>query len=115
MRPMCQHNGAVLQVPVQMWRQWAQSRCRCGRGGPNPGADVAVVGVVPAQMWQGRAQSRRRCGQRFSLCVDGCQEAVVRKHDLDVDVGDVDAHQLRRVVRVHLAGLLLLLLYLLLN
>jgi hypothetical protein len=33
----------------------------------------------------------------------------VREHDLDVDVGDMDAHQLRRVVRVHLAVSLLLL------
>ena len=30
-----------------------QSGCRCGRGGPSPGADVGGVGPVPAQMWEG--------------------------------------------------------------
>ncbi len=24
--------AGVSPVPVQMWRGWAQSRCRCGRG-----------------------------------------------------------------------------------
>ena len=33
------------------------SRCRCGRGEPSPGADVAGVSPVPAQL------SRCRCGQ----------------------------------------------------
>ena len=61
-------------VPVQMRQGWAQSWCRCGRGGPSPGADVAgvgsvavqmwaAVGPVAVQMWQGRAQSRCRCGR----------------------------------------------------
>ena len=40
-------------VPEQMWVGWAQSRCRCGRGGPSPGADVGGVGPVPAPMWPG--------------------------------------------------------------
>ena len=31
----------------------AQSRCRCGRREPSPGADVAWVGPVPVQMWAG--------------------------------------------------------------
>ena len=35
-------------VPVQMWRGWAQSRCRCGGGEPSPGADVAGVGPPAA-------------------------------------------------------------------
>jgi hypothetical protein len=38
----------------------AQSWCRCGRGGPSPGADVAGVGPVLVQMWPGWAQSRPR-------------------------------------------------------
>ncbi len=42
-------------VPEQMWQGWAQSRCRCGRGGPSPGADVGGVGAIPEQMWQGHA------------------------------------------------------------
>jgi hypothetical protein len=41
------------RVPVQMWEGWAESRCRCGRGGPSPGADVGGVGPVPVQMWEG--------------------------------------------------------------
>jgi hypothetical protein len=40
-----------------------KSRCRCGRGEPSPGADVAGVSPVPVQMWQGRGQSRCRCGK----------------------------------------------------
>jgi hypothetical protein len=31
--------GGVSQVPVPMWEGRAQSRCRCGRGEPSPGAD----------------------------------------------------------------------------
>jgi hypothetical protein len=38
-------------VPVQMWQWRAQSRRRCGRLEPSPGADVAGVSPVPAQMW----------------------------------------------------------------
>ena len=30
-----------------------KSQCRCGRGEPSPGADVAGVSAVLAQMWQG--------------------------------------------------------------
>ena len=37
-------------VPVQMWEGQAQSRCRCGRDGPSPGADVGGMGPVPVQM-----------------------------------------------------------------
>ena len=39
------------------------ARCRCGRGEPSPGADVARASPVPVQMWQGRARSRCRCGR----------------------------------------------------
>ena len=35
--------AGVSRVPVQMWQRCAQSRRRCGRGGPSPGADVAAV------------------------------------------------------------------------
>ncbi len=38
----------LCAVPAQMWAGCA--RCRCGRGGPSPGADVGGVGPVPAQM-----------------------------------------------------------------
>jgi hypothetical protein len=50
-------------VPVQMWHGWAQSRCRCGMGGPSADADMATgTGPVPVQMWQGWARSRcRQC------------------------------------------------------
>jgi hypothetical protein len=37
------------------------SRCRCGRGEPRPGADFTWVSPVTVQMWQGRAPSR--CGR----------------------------------------------------
>ena len=30
-------------VPLQMWQRRAQCRCRCGRGGPSSGADVAGI------------------------------------------------------------------------
>ncbi len=39
-----------------MWEGWAQSRRRCGRGGPSPGADVGGVGPVPAPMWASQPQ-----------------------------------------------------------
>ena len=41
--------GEDVAAPVQMWQQ---SRRRCGRGEPSPGADVAEVSRVPVQMWQ---------------------------------------------------------------
>ena len=40
-------------VPAQMWEGWAQSRRRCGRGVPSPGADVAGVSPVTVQRWEG--------------------------------------------------------------
>ena len=49
---VCAEHGPV---PVQMWQGWAQFRCRCGRGRPSPGADVAGVGPVPVQMSERRA------------------------------------------------------------
>jgi hypothetical protein len=33
--------ATLAPVPEQMWQGFAQSRCRCGGGGPSPGADVA--------------------------------------------------------------------------
>ena len=39
----------------------AESWCRCGRGGPSPGADVAELGPVPVQMWHG--QRGAPCGR----------------------------------------------------
>ena len=55
----------LCPVLVHKWEGWAQSRCRCGRGGPSPGADVGGVGPVPVQigraapvleqMWEGCA------------------------------------------------------------
>ena len=41
---------ARLRVAVQIWQRWARSRCRSGRGGLGPGADVAAAGPVPVQM-----------------------------------------------------------------
>jgi hypothetical protein len=54
--------GGVSPVPVQMWAGRAQSRRRCGKGEPSPGADVVGmspcpgadvgrVSPVPVQMW----------------------------------------------------------------
>jgi hypothetical protein len=42
-------------VPVHMWatRGVSQSRCRCGKGGPSLGADVAVASPAPLQMRRG--------------------------------------------------------------
>ena len=34
-------------VPVQLWKGWAQSRRRCGRGGRSPGADLASMSQCP--------------------------------------------------------------------
>ena len=36
-----QPRGWCSRVPAQMWRGRAESRCRCGRNEPSPGADVA--------------------------------------------------------------------------
>ena len=35
------------------WLNMAQSRCRCDRDEPSPGADVAGMSPVPVRMWQG--------------------------------------------------------------
>ena len=62
-RPVRFHVPAASQVSpvaVQMWQEYAQSRCRCDRGEPIPGADVGkpstgadVAGVSPVavEMW----------------------------------------------------------------
>jgi hypothetical protein len=42
--------------------------CRCGRGEPSPGADVAAASPVAVQMWQRRAQLRCRCGSGEPSC-----------------------------------------------
>ena len=53
-----------LRATLARARHWcAQSRCRCGRGEPSPGADVAGVSPVLVQMWQGRAPSQPSCGR----------------------------------------------------
>jgi hypothetical protein len=57
-----------LHRSARMCHGWAQSRRRCGRGAPSPGADVAQVGAVPVQMWQGCAESRCRCGRGGPTC-----------------------------------------------
>ncbi len=47
----------------------AQSRRRCGRGEPSPGADVAGASPVPAQMWLGifpRMRPTRPAARGFS-------------------------------------------------
>jgi hypothetical protein len=44
--------GCSSRVPMRMWAGWAQSRFRCGRGGPSPYADVSGVGPVPVQLWE---------------------------------------------------------------
>ena len=44
--------GAASPVAAQMWKGWAQSRCRCGSGEPSPGADLcegASSGAVQMQ------------------------------------------------------------------
>jgi hypothetical protein len=61
----------------------AQSRCRCGRGEPSPGADVAAVSPVPVPMWAGVGgfvatrlhRTLRTCPQDWSA---GCRAWVVR-------------------------------------
>ena len=65
-RPQCTEQPALTnnRYVIGPARLPAQSRCRCGTGGPSPGADVATVSRVPVQMWRGRAESRRRCGRR---------------------------------------------------
>ena len=55
-RPVPVTWGGASPVPVQMWQAWAQSRRRCWRGEPSPGADIGAVGPVPGQ---GRAPAGR--------------------------------------------------------
>jgi hypothetical protein len=55
-------------VPAQMWEGRAQSRRRCGRGEPSPGADVGGASPVPAQMWDGCTALCARCGSIPSDC-----------------------------------------------
>jgi hypothetical protein len=45
-----------------MWKERAQSRCRCGSDEPQSRRRRGRVSPVPAQMWQRWAQSRCRCG-----------------------------------------------------
>ena len=49
----CRHSWkAVAPVVTECGTARAQSRCGCGRGEPNPGADVVGVSSIPAQMGQ---------------------------------------------------------------
>ena len=60
-RPMEDHcsessdlpDAALHRLQPQLRAPEGQSRCRCGRGEPGPGADVAGVSPVPVQMGQG--------------------------------------------------------------
>ncbi len=58
-RSRCRRGRGVRPVPVQMQQGadaaggCAQSRCRCGRSEPSPGADVEGVSPVPVQIWAG--------------------------------------------------------------
>jgi hypothetical protein len=45
-------HGVPLPKFVRALGGEPQSRCRCGRGEPSPGSDVAGVSPVPVQMWQ---------------------------------------------------------------
>ena len=60
-------DAARVRIPVE-----GESRCRCGRGAPSRGADVAVgMSAVLAQMWRGCAQSQCKCGKgATSSCAD---------------------------------------------
>jgi hypothetical protein len=54
-----QQQGGCVTAEAVRWTRLATCavRCRCGRGEPSPGADVAGASPVPVQMWQRRAQS----------------------------------------------------------
>jgi hypothetical protein len=58
-----QRRSLQARGPGAVWQGRAQSRCRCGRGEPSPGADVAGVSPVPVPMWRGQkaAQYLGRC------------------------------------------------------
>jgi hypothetical protein len=71
--------------------EWTQSRCRCGRGEPSPGADVAdgVVGVeilrlrhvsaraaYPARHGLGCAAASHACMMRLPVCACECVRAM---------------------------------------
>ena len=43
---------AICNCLKQLEHVNLQSRCRCWRGAPSPGADVAGASPVPVQMWQ---------------------------------------------------------------
>ena len=63
---------------MQMWEGRPQSRCRCGRGEPSLGADVAGASPVPVQMWavgEHLAAKRVRVGG-FGVDVDRAREVV---------------------------------------
>ena len=49
---LVRNRGGSSPVSVQMWQRQAQSRCRCGRSEPSPGADVAAA-----------SQFQCRCGR----------------------------------------------------
>ena len=49
----------VGPVPVQMWQGRAQSRCRCGRGEPSPGAGLQSVPVAADDGGEGERTLRK--------------------------------------------------------
>ena len=65
-------------VPVQMWQERVQSRCRCGSGEPSPGADGAGVSPVPGQMWPGLARSP---GQTWQGAAQPCSTRALPLSD----------------------------------
>jgi hypothetical protein len=65
----------VSSGPAQMWQRWAQSRRRCGSGGPSPGADVAAVRRPPALSPDpGRATY-------MHACVHACVHVRAHRHE----------------------------------
>ena len=66
--------GRARAVPVQMWQRCARSRCRCGRGEPSPGADVARR--QPEEPSDECRSDRVALGaKRNSACARGCARA----------------------------------------
>ena len=89
-----QHEPASCKWPMADRQSAAQSRCRCGRGGRSPGADVgngepsrgadvAGVSAVPVQMWAGVSAVpapmwRRRAQSRCTFDTNGCRSVAAR-------------------------------------
>ncbi len=86
--PLCRREG-LSSVQVQMWQGCVQSRCRCGRGEPSPGADVGCR--YHNELAKGlKEASQVLCSQRdhFTLFVH-----TIFVHDADVvDAGVLVTH-----------------------